>query len=410
MRKFTLSLLFAFGAFHGAAVAADMPAPVYKGAAEIAAPVRNWTGFYLGGRLSGGYDGARAISLFDPFAGLNNRVGAVNPQADPLMPVNLLGIPGLVAPPVNLLGLPTPPGYQSLTSYTFSAGSNLAWNIFNNAPPGGARSISGTNYSNAPTALNKGNIFGGGGVEFGYDQQIGFAVFGALADFNWFYTPKNARSWQSNGGYSAFASNTSPLWPPGVGEIPYCPEPPYSSCSASGQSQATGAQSSRLDWLSTFRGSAGFSVGRLLTYVTGGLALGRPRLDFTTAWADANQVSGVGCIGIGCASGQTLFGSQALWSGSTAAVRKGWTFGSGFKYALGESAYIKTEALYYDLGKVSVLAYGAGSQYCIPSGLGGPLNACVAGMGNGPIQVAGQRVTKRVSGVIANFGVGYRFW
>jgi hypothetical protein len=31
-------------------------------------------------------------------------------------------------------------------------------------------------------------------------------------------------------------------------------------------------------------------------------------------------------------------------------------------------------------------------------------------MGNGPIQVAGQRVTKRVSGVIANFGVGYRFW
>lgn len=409
MRRFLFPFLVLIGAIQPAA-ASDLPGrAAYAGPAEIVTPARDWSGFYFGARMSGGYDGAKSISFFDPFGGLN-RVGGVNPQADPVMPINLLGIPGVIAPPVNLLGLPTPPGYESLTSYTYSAGSNLAWNMFNNAPIGGTRSISGTSYSNAPTALGKGGIFGGGGLELGYDRQIGFAVFGALADFNWFYTPKNARNWQSAGSYSAFAGNTSPLWPPGIGQIPYCPEPPYASCSAAGQSQASGTQSSRLDWLSTIRANAGFSAGRLLTYVTGGLALGRARLDVASNWADANMVSGLGCIGIGCASGQVLFGSQAAWSGSAAQIRKGWTFGTGFRYALGENAYIKTEALYYDLGKMTVTAAGVGSQYCLPSGLGAPYNVCLAGMGNGPIGVGVQRVTRRFSGAIANIGVGYRFW
>lgn len=91
----------------------------------------------------------------------------------------------------------------------------------------------------------------------------------------------------------------------------------------------------QIDALGTVRGRVGMSMfgGRLLPYVTGGLAYGGVS---TTA----AQVCSACASGVGVSS----YGSQY-------ANRTGWTAGLGADYALNSHLSLRTEYLYTDLGR-----------------------------------------------------------
>jgi outer membrane immunogenic protein len=84
----------------------------------------------------------------------------------------------------------------------------------------------------------------------------------------------------------------------------------------------------KLNWFGTTRARLGYSFGRLLPYVTGGVAYGEAE-----------------------ASG-TRFTGGALFSGSAAETKVGWTAGAGVDYALSDSLFVRAEYLYLQLPSV----------------------------------------------------------
>ncbi|WP_439814330.1 outer membrane protein [Zavarzinia sp. CC-PAN008] len=89
---------------------------------------------------------------------------------------------------------------------------------------------------------------------------------------------------------------------------------------------------SSLDYLATFRGRVGYSLGQSLVYVTGGLALGdvENRADFFGA------------------AGQLQF------TGEESGTEVGYTVGAGFEAQVAPQWSLKGEYLYYDLGSETV--------------------------------------------------------
>jgi len=96
----------------------------------------------------------------------------------------------------------------------------------------------------------------------------------------------------------------------------------------------TSSQSQRLDWLATFRGRLGYTLGdsRLL-YATGGLVVGKVEDSTLLAF------SGVG--------GTTFIGSAS-------STRTGWTVGGGAEHVMTRDWTVRVEYLYFELGGTSV--------------------------------------------------------
>src|SRR5262249_14291373 len=115
------------------------------------------------------------------------------------------------------------------------------------------------------------------------------------------------------------------------------------------------------DWLSTIRGRVGVPFDRVLVYGTGGLAFGEVTTDSTVK-----------------------VGNQGTLVGSTQEIKTGWTVGGGAEFAVTDHVTIRGEALYFDLGNVSHSAANPGNT--------GSLN-----------------VDKRVTGVLARGGIGFKF-
>jgi outer membrane immunogenic protein len=101
-----------------------------------------------------------------------------------------------------------------------------------------------------------------------------------------------------------------------------------------------------LDWLATFRGRVGVSpADRWLAYVTGGLAVGHAEaaINFTTTVPNNIPACIAANIGVCVAT-------------SDAATKTGWTVGGGLQYALWTNWSVGVEYLYYDLGRVNLVA------------------------------------------------------
>ena len=146
-----------------------------------------------------------------------------------------------------------------------------------------------------------------GGVQAGYNYQLGSAVVGLEADFDFTSLQKTAR----------FTSSATVL----------------------GTTLTTSAKS-QLDYLGTVRGRLGFSpFDSLLVYATGGLAYGGVK---TSGSVVPNAVAG------------------GLWSGSTSDVKAGYAVGAGLEYAFTPNISAKSEYLYYDLGTTTTRALGNG--------------------------------------------------
>ncbi len=147
-----------------------------------------------------------------------------------------------------------------------------------------------------------------GGIQAGYNYQMGNAVFGLEADFNYLGAEKKfvANTLAANGGI-------------------------LDELSAHSEAQ----------WFGTLRPRLGFTpVDRLLVYATGGLAYGqvKTRVNYTDF------------------SGYTL-------GGSTSDTRIGWTVGAGAEYAITNNITVKGEYAYVDLGNEKITVMDPGGNF-----------------------------------------------
>ena len=175
---------------------------------------------------------------------------------------------------------------------------------------------------------SNGGLVGG---EIGYDVETGGWVVGLEGDLSW----------------TNFGDNATRIIPgdPTIG-LP----------------QLTFATNYQMDWISTVRGRIGIPLDHFLIYGTGGLAF---------ADVSMNQTVTVGNLG--------------QLAGSTDKTKAGWTLGGGAEYALCDNITVKAEALWFDLGSIS-------------------LNAAAPQLTNSSLDV-----DQKIEGVVARAGIGYKF-
>jgi outer membrane immunogenic protein len=276
--------LAAFVALPAAGQAADMRMPVYKAAPCVSC---DWNGFYAGGNVGVGM--------------------ATSTTAESWNWVNTI-------PTGTLIGIGGGPLFTTAAPTPFS-----------------------TTFTNQYHHDGRGIL---GGLQAGYNWQIGRVVIGAEGDWSW--TKQN-----DTASYGA-----QPL--PGI----FPPLPSFFFIPASAQGWTS---EQRLDWVSTARGRLGWAQGTNLWYVTGGAAWARIENKYTL-------VSSPGNTGLLLASGPNGPGSFAqfgLPGGGQAAnfstVKMGWALGGGVETAIGELLGLgggnrwtmKLEYLYVNLGNVN---------------------------------------------------------
>ncbi|TVR08481.1 MAG: porin family protein [Salinarimonadaceae bacterium] len=216
----------------------------------------------------------------------------------------------------------------------FYAGVNAGWS--QNRADIANRGFTGTGgagaYPSFSTAKRHSFI---GGFQAGYNQQFGNFVAGVEADINWLGNRRGS-------GSAAIAGLPGAV--------------------------TTVSASSRLDWLGTVRGRAGFAFDRVLIYGTAGFAFGAPdnRLMISNA-------------------------ATMTHTGSNNKTKVGWTVGGGLEYAVLDNVSLRGEYLYYDLGRSNVTANPTAAGTA--AGLGGASNT--ARFEN--------------TGHIARIGLNYRF-
>ena len=119
----------------------------------------------------------------------------------------------------------------------------------------------------------------------------------------------------------------------------------------------------QMDWLSTVRGRAGVTFDRWLLYGTAGLAFAKVSLDSSVTVGNP---------------------PMGALTGSEDTTKSGWTAGGGGAVAITPHISLKAEALYYDLGNITVRS-------------------------THPQQDVVLSTDQAVNGVIARGGIDYRF-
>jgi outer membrane immunogenic protein len=129
----------------------------------------------------------------------------------------------------------------------------------------------------------------------------------------------------------------------------------------------------KVNWWGTVRGRAGYAVGNVLPFVTGGLAYGHVTTS-GSCWT-------AGIWPFSCDQSQ----------GSASGTHVGWTAGAGLEYAIARQLTFKVEYLYTDLGSVST-----------------PNNYLDATFG-GPISSPGDDMRTSTAFSTLRVGVNYKF-
>jgi outer membrane immunogenic protein len=205
---------------------------------------------------------------------------------------------------------PMPVVYAPIFTWTgFYVGANAGYRFghnrtdfrYSSAPPAGI----------LPPGLkdDKGSFTGG--VQAGYNYQIGSMVLGAEGDVNYLGAGKRQSFTGSSGLLTSSVSTQA-----------------------------------KTDWLGTARVRAGFAFDRALVYGTGGLAFG--------------NVKG---------SAAASLNTGAAWAGSKSDTAVGYAVGAGVEYALTNNLTTKVEYLYYNLGdqKTALTASGPAGGFTIGS-------------------------------------------
>jgi outer membrane immunogenic protein len=167
-----------------------------------------------------------------------------------------------------------------------------------------------------------------GGVEAGYNWQIGHFVLGFETDFSGWNLSSSAGV--VGVGYSANPIPQAPDMcigkPTGKSPNQKCPGTSFTSTTSTNSS-----------WLFTARPRLGFANGNQLIYLTGGLAVS------DVSFAQSNVLTGYG----------QRPGSGPTLAGATSSTEVGWTAGFGIEYALSWNWLIKAEYLHVSFPNVS---------------------------------------------------------
>lgn len=145
-----------------------------------------------------------------------------------------------------------------------------------------------------------------GGFQAGYNYQTGNVVLGLEADWS----------------FSGIKSSDRVLF-------------------ALGQASSITDIQHKVDWLATFRGRLGYSVGGVLPYITGGLAYGQ---------IESSAVAVLSGFGIP---------PDGTYTGSDRNRHLGWVVGGGLEFAFSSNWSGRIEYLHADLGKESYTALPA---------------------------------------------------
>jgi outer membrane immunogenic protein len=159
---------------------------------------------------------------------------------------------------------------------------------------------------NYPVNIPTSSVGIAAGAQAGFLQQFNHAVFGLEVDMSGLSAVSNSTITSagiSNGG--ANQSNSEML-------------------------------KQQVDWLITVRPRLGYAFDRVLVYGTGGLAVGRTRME-------TNMVF-------------TCAGCNASYPGSGQTTMLGYVAGGGVEYALADRWTVRGEALYWNLGTQNVYA------------------------------------------------------
>ena len=157
-------------------------------------------------------------------------------------------------------------------------------------------------FINPPYANNRSGFIGG--IQLGYNYQINQFVVGIEADFM---------------GSTIGGSSQSPV------------------LVIFGTIDNVSRTKVQQDWLGTVRVRGGYSIDRLLIFLTGGLAYGNAQVSTTST----DTVDGV---------------VESVWQGGKQSTKFGFTVGAGLEYALTNNWLIRAEYLYYNLGSASAIA------------------------------------------------------
>lgn len=249
-----------------------------------------------------------------------------------------LGALGLAAPAFAQTG-----GAQSSDGQSWTGpyvGLNLGYGggTFN-YPYSGATDSTGATAVGGKIRQNSSGIVGGG--QAGYDYQApGGWVLGVVTDIDG----------------SNIHGNTA-----------------FSGLDASGNA-TSGQLRSQVDYLGTFRVRGGEAMfgGRLLPYVTGGLAYG-----------GVSSAASFACTSCGT-------GGAAVANGLTRSTTQvGWTVGAGADYALTPRISLRAEYLYVDLGRQNLTG---GAEFTAPG-----------------VDVYNATVNADTTANVVRMGVNYRF-
>jgi opacity protein-like surface antigen len=401
MTRFLLATT-ALVAASASAFAADLPA-------RTAAPfvssqsVFSWTGFYMGGFIGGAKTSSSSRLTYGELP--NSGVGFANGSATSTwFNGYATGTPSATTP-----GL-TADGYH--VSYYNSGSPSSSENVNNPVVNGNAQ------YAAAPATVSQRSLVGALGLEAGYQHQIGSVVLGVVADMSLLSRATSANSSSTGQFYRQSTQNGSASGNNNSGDATTITG--TVSTNNDGSSSYSSSVNVAPKWLSSLRLTAGIANDRLLTFVSGGLAVGSVQSNISSAYSDSvsSTCSGTGgsyyhdgywgyiqgYVHASCGGSTPAVTAQsaenqntsALWAHKSTKILTGFAVGGGFAYALGSNTILKLEGYYYNLGNVNVTVNGTGTT----STNGGNATAT---------NVASYTVNTKVDGILGRTGIAVRF-
>lgn len=219
-------------------------------------------------------------------------------------------------------------------------------------------------------SVNQSGVIGGGQIGYNYflTDQI---IVGAETDFQ-------------GSGIAGSGKSTNAAIQNGL--VTY----PYGSLDVSGVSYGMNNLNTNIEWMGTVKGRAGVLVtNSVLIFATGGLAYGSISAQSINSQQYAFNVSSKNIN-----FGDEYYGWPVLYFpgySNNHSINSGWTAGGGTEWMASSNWSLKAEALYYDLGKMSLSAPTVVGQYYMPL----TMNYTTS--------------TFKYEGVIARFGLNYHF-
>jgi outer membrane immunogenic protein len=333
------AIALAFSA--GSAFAADIPS--YKAPPPYIPPppLMTWTGFYAG--LNAGYG----------WGGATNAATATWPLLDAV----------------------------AVFANNFDPPNVVAGRLFN-----GAAALTNTGVAN----VNRNGFIGGGQIGYNYQWGSRFLV-GLEADIQ-------GAGIRGSGGYVG-GLRDGVQWNDG---LPGAPCGPLVNCILNRTALGSGQVTAGVDWMGTVRGRVGYLVTpTMLVYGTGGLAYGGVRAAAAHSATTQFTLSGLN------PPFTALNGAYILPTVPGAAhysnTRVGWTAGGGLEWMFMPNWSLKAEALYFNLGNVTLASSPVAGVS--PINFGFPV-----GVAAGQVLIANNPVTRvRFDGVIARVGISHHF-